>query len=80
MANGFYELNSGAEQLTRFQSDNQLRQQMGLPEMPIDHRFVACLDQLPDCAGVALGLDRLLMLASEQQHIDDVLSFTIEHA
>jgi len=80
LANGFYELNSGAEQLTRFQSDNQFRQQMGLPEMPIDHRFVACLDQLPDCAGVALGLDRLLMLASGQHHIDDVLSFTIEHA
>ncbi|TEW56796.1 elongation factor P--(R)-beta-lysine ligase [Psychromonas sp. RZ22] len=80
LANGFYELNSSAEQLKRFQADNQLRQQMGLAEMPIDQRFVTCLDHLPNCAGVALGLDRLLMLCSQQPHIDDVLSFNIDNA
>tara|TARA_R110001583_G_scaffold41981_6_gene133492 strand:+ start:1285 stop:2265 length:981 start_codon:yes stop_codon:yes gene_type:complete len=80
LANGFYELNSSLEQLKRFQADNQLRQQMGLPEMPIDQKFVACLDHLPDCAGVALGLDRLLMLCSKQAHINDVLSFSVDNA
>ena len=53
---------------------------MQLAEMPIDHRFVACLDYLPDCAGVALGLDRLLMLCSGQAHINDVLSFNVDNA
>lgn len=80
LANGFYELNSSQEQLKRFQADNQLRQKMGLAEMPIDQKFVACLDHLPDCAGVALGLDRLLMLSSNQAHINDVLSFSIDNA
>ena len=80
LANGFHELNNSQEQLQRFQADNLLRKTMGLAEMPIDHRFVACLDHLPNCAGVALGLDRLLMLCSEQAHINDVLSFNIENA
>ena len=80
LANGFHELNNSQEQLKRFQGDNQLRLKMGLPAMPIDQRFVDCLDHLPDCAGVALGLDRLLMLASKQSHINDVLSFSIENA
>jgi elongation factor P--(R)-beta-lysine ligase len=80
LANGFYELNSSQEQLKRFQADNQLRLERGLEEMPIDHKFVACLDHLPDCAGVALGLDRVLMLATEQAHINDVISFCIDNA
>lgn len=80
LANGFHELNSSEEQLKRFQDDNRKRLVMGLQEMPIDQRFVSCLDSLPDCAGVALGLDRLLMLITEQSHINDVLSFAIENA
>lgn len=80
LANGFHELNNSAEQLSRFQADNRLRQKMALSEMPIDQRFVACLDHLPHCAGVAVGLDRLLMLCSEQSHINDVLSFSIDNA
>lgn len=80
LANGFHELNSSEEQLKRFQDDNRKRLLMGLQEMPIDLRFVSCLDSLPDCAGVALGLDRLLMLITEQSHINDVLSFAIENA
>ncbi|MEL0659050.1 elongation factor P--(R)-beta-lysine ligase [Psychromonas arctica] len=80
LANGFHELNNSEEQLKRFQADNQLRVTMGLPEMPIDYKFVACLDHLPDCAGVALGLDRLLMLSTEQKHINDVLSFSVDNA
>lgn len=80
LANGFYELNSSEEQLKRFEADNLSRKAMGLAEMPIDHKFVTCLDKLPDCAGVALGLDRLLMLATNQSHIDDVLSFNVDNA
>jgi len=80
LANGFHELSDGAEQLKRFENDNLLRKQNNLPEMPIDKRFIASLDNLPDCAGVALGIDRLIMLATEQKHIDNVISFAISEA
>ena len=80
LANGFHELNNSEEQLLRFQADNALRETMGLEKMPIDQRFVACLDHLPDCAGVAIGLDRLLMLCSGLKHINDVLSFNVDNA
>lgn len=80
LANGFHELSNSEEQLTRFQNDNLLRKKHNLAEMPIDHRFVASLNDLPNCAGVALGIDRLIMLATEQKHIDNVISFTIKEA
>lgn len=80
LANGFHELSDSDEQLKRFKNDNLLRQQNNLPVMPIDTRFVESLKALPDCAGVALGIDRLIMLATEQAHIDDVVSFTIKGA
>lgn len=80
LANGFHELSDAAEQLKRFQEDNRLRQQKGLAEMPIDQNFISSLNHLPDCAGVALGIDRLLMLATGKTHIDDVLSFNIKGA
>lgn len=80
LANGFHELSDGAEQLKRFEKDNLLRKQNNLPEMPIDYRFVESLKKLPDCAGVALGIDRLIMLALDKDHINDVLSFNIERA
>ncbi len=80
LANGFHELSDATEQLTRFQEDNRLRRLKGLEEMPIDQHFISSLKSLPDCAGVALGIDRLVMLATEQTHIDDVLSFTIKGA
>ncbi|AGH80349.1 lysyl-tRNA synthetase-like protein GenX [Psychromonas sp. CNPT3] len=80
LANGFHELNDSAEQLRRFEHDNCLRRANALPEMPIDFRFVASLNKLPNCAGVALGIDRLIMLATAQKHIDKVLSFSIKGA
>ncbi|MGB2739081.1 MAG: amino acid--tRNA ligase-related protein, partial [Cognaticolwellia sp.] len=80
LANGFHELSDGQEQLKRFQADNSLRSQKGLGQMPIDDRFIASLTSLPDCAGVALGVDRLVMLACDKSHIDDVISFTIKGA
>lgn len=80
LANGFHELSDAQEQLKRFQEDNRLRKLRGIEEMPIDQHFVNSLENLPDCAGVALGIDRLIMLATEQKHIDNVLSFAIRGA
>ena len=80
LANGFHELSDSEEQLKRFKKDNLLRKKNNLAEMPIDYRFVESLKSLPDCAGVALGIDRLIMLATDQNHIDNVVSFTIKGA
>lgn len=76
LANGFHELTDGPEQLNRFQQDNVKRQSNGLDTMPIDQHFIAALHfGLPACAGVALGVDRLLMLALNCATIDQVISF-----
>ncbi|WP_094751513.1 elongation factor P--(R)-beta-lysine ligase [Psychromonas sp. CD1] len=80
LANGFHELKDSDEQLRRFKNDNRLRKKNALPEMPIDFRFLASLNKLPNCAGVALGIDRLVMLATEQKHIDKVIAFPIKNA
>ena len=74
LCNGFWELSDAHEQRARFLADNRERAQLGLPEMPLDEEFLAALERgLPDCAGVALGVDRLLMLASNAAHIDEVM-------
>ncbi len=76
LANGFHELDNPKEQLARFEQDNVKRQAMGLPPQPIDHHLIAALEAgLPDCAGVALGVDRLVMLALGCEHIDQVTAF-----
>jgi lysyl-tRNA synthetase class 2 len=81
LANGFKELASAAEQRARFEQDKIQRRARGLPDIAIDEHFLAALDAgLPDCAGVALGFDRLAMLAAGAQHIDQVLPFPIERA
>jgi elongation factor P--(R)-beta-lysine ligase len=81
LANGFKELASAEEQRARFERDLQLRGAHGLPSEPIDERLLAALASgLPDCAGVALGFDRLVMLATQAQDIDAVLPFPTERA
>ncbi|MGI9289056.1 MAG: EF-P lysine aminoacylase EpmA [Pseudomonadales bacterium] len=76
LANGYYELTDAEEYLSRCKADNVRRAAYGLPPMEVDARFVACMQQgLPDCAGIALGLDRLLMLKVGASSIDEVLSF-----
>ena len=76
LANGFSELRDALEQLRRFEQDNLKRQRLGLPEIPLDGKFLQALKQgLPECSGVALGLDRLLMIISGSRDIADVLSF-----
>jgi lysyl-tRNA synthetase class 2 len=81
LCNGYWELTDPADQRARFAADNRLRRASGKPEMAIDDAFLAALDNgLPDCAGVALGLDRLLMLKLGSTDIRDVLAFPIERA
>ena len=75
LANGFHELNDAEQQRRRFSNDNQQRHRLGLAEMPVDEHLLAALTNLPDCAGVALGLDRLLMLAVGATDIADVIAF-----
>ncbi len=76
LANGFHELDNPKEQLTRFEQDNAKRLEMGLKPQPIDYHLIAALEAgLPDCAGVALGVDRLIMLALGCDHIDQVTAF-----
>jgi elongation factor P--(R)-beta-lysine ligase len=76
LANGYDELCDADEQARRFTADTQQRQQQGLPNITPDQRFLAALASgLPACAGVALGVDRLLMLQLGTQDIADVLTF-----
>lgn len=66
LANGYYELSDADEQLKRFEHDNTMRQRMGKSACEIDVDLMAALQQgLPDCAGVALGIDRLILVLSE---------------
>lgn len=81
LANGYHELTDTAEQQARFAADLALRQAQGQPILPLDVRLLGALASgLPACAGVALGLDRLLMLATGATHIDEVLAFPVERA
>lgn len=81
LANGFHELDNAKEQLARFEQDNRKRLQMGLEEQPIDYHLIAALESgLPECAGVALGIDRLIMLALGEDHIDKVTAFPFPRA
>tara|TARA_R110000751_G_scaffold116604_2_gene216482 strand:+ start:253554 stop:254561 length:1008 start_codon:yes stop_codon:yes gene_type:complete len=76
LANGFHELTDGAEQRRRFEGDNTKRQNNGQDIMPIDENFIAAINAgLPNCAGVALGIDRLLMLALDCSRIEQVIAF-----
>jgi lysyl-tRNA synthetase class 2 len=81
LANGFHELADSAEQRRRFEADQRERQRRGLVAPALDERLLAALSRgLPDCAGVALGFDRVAMLATGAARIDEVLSFTYDQA
>lgn len=77
LANGFHELTDGAEQQARFEADNQTRADNNQSLRPIDKRFVAALNSgMPDCAGVAIGIDRLMMVLLEDvSALAEVVSF-----
>jgi lysyl-tRNA synthetase class 2 len=74
LANAFGELTDPAEQRRRFMQDQARKQTLYGETYPIDEDFLAALDcGLPDCAGIALGFDRLVMLATGAEHIEEVL-------
>ncbi|WP_407445047.1 EF-P lysine aminoacylase EpmA [Fibrobacter sp.] len=76
LCNGYTELTDAAEQRRRFNADLEIRKKMNKPLPPIDERFLAALDAgMPACSGVALGLDRLFMLALGKKEISDVILF-----
>ena len=79
LANGFAELTDAAEQRRRFDADQAERRRRGLPVRPIDEAFLAALDQgLPDCAGVALGFDRLVAVALGLQSVAETVALAHE--
>lgn len=81
IANGFHELRDAEEQRRRLTAERAQREAHGLEPVPIDENFLAALAHgLPECAGVALGVDRLVMLAADCQHLTEVLAFSIERA
>ena len=78
IANGFHELQDAKEQRSRFEQENTSRIKKGLKPSCIDENLLAALDYgLPDCSGVALGIDRLLMLLTKSHEIERVLAFGI---
>ncbi len=81
LANGYHELTDADEQRARFDRDQLTRRAQGLPVDTLDPHLLAALAAgLPDCAGVALGFDRVLMLALGAASIDEVLAFPMERA
>jgi lysyl-tRNA synthetase class 2 len=81
LANGFHELAQAEEQHARFTHDLALRGQRGQVQAPLDENFLAALTSgLPDCAGVALGFDRLVAVALGKDKLADAMAFSIENA
>ena len=81
LANGFDELTDAAEQRARFVAEQHARARLGLDPVPFDEALLHALAEgLPSAAGVAVGLDRVLMLATGATHIDETLAFPVERA
>jgi len=74
LANGFHELSDAKEQRKRFKQDLAERQKLNLPPIPLDENFLEALPNLPDCSGVALGIDRLLLLAAKANSLGNILN------
>jgi lysyl-tRNA synthetase class 2 len=81
IGNGFHELADETEQSTRFQREQNIRQQRDLPAVQMDSRLLAALEWgLPDCSGIAIGLDRWLMVLLKKMDIQNVISFAVDRA
>jgi lysyl-tRNA synthetase class 2 len=81
LANGFHELADASEQRTRFERQLHARSTEHLPSVPLDENLLAALASgLPDCSGVALGFDRLAMLAAGAKNLGEVIAFPVDRA
>jgi lysyl-tRNA synthetase class 2 len=80
LANGYRELNDSDEQRERFVRDHSRRRKRGSLLPPLDDRLLQALPALPDCSGVALGVDRLLMAMLGVDRLADVLAFPFDRA
>lgn len=81
LANGFWELGDASEQRQRFETELEWRRAQGKPQPPVDERLLAALAAgLPDCAGVAIGVDRLLMRLTGAARLHEVLAFPADRA
>ena len=81
LANGFHELADAHEQRARFAQDRATRRARGQPEHPLDERLLAALQAgMPDCAGVALGFDRLAAVALRTTRLSQTMAFSIDNA
>lgn len=79
LANGYVELTDAAEQTARIATDNEDRKQRGRRVRPVDNELLAALESgLPECAGVAMGFERLQMIYDKTDHIRDVITFGFE--
>jgi len=76
LANGYLELGDASELENRMIRNNQLRSVRGLERIEPDEELLACLDEMPDCSGIALGVDRLLMVLLGKEKLADVSIFT----
>jgi lysyl-tRNA synthetase class 2 len=75
LANGYTELTDPAEQRARLVEEQRLRSALGRPVFPLDEAFLEAVGRMPEAGGVAVGFDRVLMLVSEAEGIEDVLLF-----
>lgn len=80
LGNGFNELNDSDEQKSRFEEDNSCRKNSAQQEIPLDQNFINALNELPQCAGVAIGIERLLMIMSQVKDINEVIAFPFDNA
>jgi len=78
LANGFSELNDAVEQRRRFDAEETKRSRAGRPPRPLPENFLAELPAMPEAAGIALGFDRLIMLLTNAETIDEVVAFTTD--
>lgn len=78
LANGFSELTDAEEQRRRFEKENETRARRGRPPYPVPEKFLDALPRMPESAGIALGVDRLVMLFAGASSIDEVVAFTPE--
>jgi len=80
IGNGYQELTGFKDNQARIEADCQRRQHAGLQNVVVDALFLTAMDQLPKCAGVSLGFDRLMLALTGSSQLTDVLAFPIDVA